>query len=120
VKRFVLAVLVLAGVGLGVVYGEVEAVRLGYRVRQLNIEKTRLVSAQKKFELDVARLRTPQRLEEWMAAHDVRLGQSETRVLARVHPVERRPAEAPLGRFHPVRLARLVLGLRTAQADTQP
>ena len=113
-KRFVLGVLAVMVVGLGVVTAEIEALKTGYHIRQLNLQKLDLVNQMKHLEFEIANLKTPERLEQWMATSRVKLGQSRTVELARVEPL---PQPAKGNGF--TRLARLFLGTAQAQADAE-
>lgn len=111
-KRFVLAVLAVTGVGLCVVTAEIEALKTGYRIRQLNLKKLELVNEMKHLEFEIANLKTPQRLEQWMSKSQTKLGQSRTIELARATPSVKAPKVSGF-----VRLARIFLGTAQAQAD---
>ncbi len=112
-KRFVLSVLAVTVVGLGVVTAEIEAVKTGYAIRQLSLNKLDLVNRMKRLEFEIADLKTPARLERWMSSRNMQLGQTRTVELARVEPETLRPGSRAGGGL--ARLARLFLG--TAEAD---
>lgn len=98
-KRFVFSVILVTLVGLVVVWGEVEAVKTGYKIRQMTLEKRDLVGRQKLLELEVASLKTPRRLEEWLKTSQVKLTSSRLMKLAGLKPAERAQKSAPLARL---------------------
>ena len=116
-KRFVLTVVLVTCVGLTVVYGEVEAMKIGYQIRQLNMKKLELVNDTKLLEFQIATLKTPGRLEQWMGKSHVSLTQSRTLRVARAETPESVTASAESSRKGPVQFARLFLGI--ARADSE-
>ena len=116
-KRFVLTVILTTFVGLAVVYGEVEAMKIGYQIRQLSLKKMELVNDTKLLEFQIATLKTPGRLEQWMGNSHVSLTQSRTLRVARVEDPGSIAASAEGSRKGPVQFARLFMG--TARADSE-
>lgn len=117
-KRFIFSILLVTLVGLAVVYGEIEAMKTGYRIRQLNMKKIWLVRNQKRLEFEVASLKTPHRLEQWIASQKVELVPSKPLRLARNRPEVGSPAPTQKTRREPIRFAKYLLG--TAQAGFEP
>ena len=72
-KKFITCVITLTAFGLIVVYGEVEAMKIGYDIRQLNIRKRELTHRMKSSEFEIASLTAPDYLEARMAADHVHL-----------------------------------------------
>ena len=72
-KKFIITVTSLTLVALVVVYGEVEAMKTGYDIRQLNIRKRELTHRMKESEFEIATLTAPEQLEEKMLAYRVKL-----------------------------------------------
>lgn len=116
-KKFVLSVILVTTVGLGVVYGEVEAVKIGYQIRQNNIQKLELTNRLKLLEYQVATLKTPQRLEKWMGHSRLTLTNSKTLKVAKVETPAEKITLAERARKGPIQFARLFMG--TAQADSE-
>jgi len=113
VKRFVLIVSLVTFVGLAVVCAEVEAVKTGYEIRQLNLKKMELANQIKLLEFEIATLKTPRRLEQWMGNARLNLTHSKTMTLVKNVEEPRRAVDSK----NPIHIARLFLGI--AQADSE-
>ena len=96
-----------------VVHGEMESVKIGYQIRQLSLEKRDLVHAQKQLEYEIASLKTPERLEAWVATNHVKLGSAKVTRLARLEP---RPAGGEKTGVL-TQIAKLFLGTAQAGSD---
>ena len=117
-KRFSLVVVLMTFVGLAVVYGEVEAVKTGYEIRKLNLKKMELANQAKLLEFQIATLKTPQRLEQWMGTSRLNLTHSKTMTLVRAEtPESGAKAASERASRNPIQIARLFLGI--AQADSE-
>lgn len=104
----------ITATGLLVVYGEVEAVKTGYRIRRQNLRKSELVTEMKGLESEIASLKTPRRLEEWLTDSRMTLTQSRPQRLVRAEKPRRVSGGSKGG---PARFAQLFLG--TARADSE-
>jgi len=113
-KRFMGFVIFLVGFGLLKVYGEVAAMKTGYEIRQLNIQKDSLLHDRKQLEYETAMLRTPRRLQMWLAKKEVDLSPVKIKMLARVDALGEEPRD---GRIVPRNLAKLFLGTARAQSE---
>jgi len=72
-KKFIFSVITITLIGLVMVYGEVEAMKIGYDIRQLDIRKREITHQMKEAEYHIAQLTAPERLEESMRAYQVEL-----------------------------------------------
>lgn len=72
-KKFMVTLISLVIIGLVIVYGEVEAMKVGYEIRKLGIRKRELTHQLKESEYGVATLTAPERLERTMNAYHVKL-----------------------------------------------
>ena len=114
-RRFLLFVFTVTLVGLGVVYGEVDAVKTGYRIRYLDIQKRHLHEELRGLELRIAQLKTPRRLDSWMQSARVNLTSSGRIVVARAEADGRetgRPEPRGVAWF-----ARALVGTAQARSD---
>lgn len=116
-KRFFFCVLLVTLVGIGVVYGEVEAVKTGYRIRQLNLKKLSMITDRKQLEFEVAKLKAPRRLEKWMQTQEVCLSHGKFLKLARRNTEKTDHSASEKPGIGLIRLARIFLG--TAQAGSE-
>jgi len=116
VKRGLVAILSMTAIGLVVVYGELEAVRIGYQIRQLSIQKHELTHRLKKAECEIASMVVPRRLEERMSDYRVKLAKAQRRTIALAGDAGGFRREAA-GGFGPSKLLARIL-LSEAKADT--
>lgn len=82
--RYLSFLMTVTIVGLAVVYGEVEAMKTGYEIRQLSIQKRELTHRLKEREIQIATVTSPDKLEEKMDAYKVKLASPRTMKIARV------------------------------------
>jgi len=83
-KRFILSIISMTALGLIVVYGEVEAMKIGYDIRQLNIRKHEVKYRIKESEIEIASLTAPENLLEKMVAQQVTLVDTKPMRIARL------------------------------------
>ncbi|MFT5207069.1 MAG: hypothetical protein ACI9CF_000817 [Candidatus Omnitrophota bacterium] len=112
-KRYLIAISLLACVGIVAVYGEVEAYKVGDDIRYLNLEKREMTLKIKAAEYKLASLSTLDRLESRLQGLDIVLGNTKFIRIARVDttPQQIRLASNPTKNF----LSNFLV--RTAQAD---
>ena len=82
--RYLSVLATVTFLGLAIVYGEVEAMKTGYEIRQLNIQKRDLTHRLKEREFQVASVTSPDKLEERMGAYRVKLASPRTLKIARL------------------------------------
>ncbi len=112
-KRYLIALSLLAGVGIIAVYGEVAAYKVGDDIRYLNLEKREMTLKIKAAEYKLASLSTLDHLEARLQGLDVVLGNTKLIRIARVNTTtpQVRLASNPTKNF----LSNFAI--RTAQAD---
>lgn len=87
-NKFLIALGSLTFLGLVIVYGEVEAVKIGYDIRQLNILKLELRTNLKEKQLQIASLKAPENLERLMSDFKVELTNPQVFRLAKARNAE--------------------------------
>lgn len=83
-SRYLLVLTTVTFLGLAIVYGEVEAMKTGYEIRQLSILKRDLTHRLKESEFQIASVTSPDRLEERMDSYRVKLASAKTLKIARI------------------------------------
>lgn len=111
-SRYLAVLATVTFVGLAVVYGEVEAMKTGYEIRQLSIQKRDLTHRLKESEFQIATVTSPDRLEEKMDSYRVKLASPRTMKIARISTEPSNSAGSSRGTF----LSGFLVP--TAQADT--
>jgi hypothetical protein len=99
--------------GLSIVYGEVEAMKTGYEIRQLSIQKRDLTHRLKEREFQIASVTSPEKLEAQMLAYNVKLSSSHLMKIARLESQETDASASGQGNSALTRFL-----VPTAQADT--
>ncbi len=112
-SRYLMILTTVTFLGLAIVYGEVEAMKTGYEIRQLSIQKRDLTHRLKESEFQIASVTSPDKLEERMESYRVKLASPKTLRIARIGS----PAS---GSASSARNASALTGflVPTAQADT--
>lgn len=72
-RRFIVLVALATMAGLVSVYGEVEAVKIGYTIRQLEETKSQSLDRSRALEYNIARLKAPHNLERRLLAQKITL-----------------------------------------------
>lgn len=114
-SRYLTILATVTFLGLTVVYGEVEAMKTGYEIRQLNILKRDLTHRLKESEFRIASVTSPDKLEERMDAFQVKLASPKTLRIARIGAPESGLSNAASSHKNSALTGFLV---PTAQADT--
>jgi hypothetical protein len=83
-SRYLSVLVTVTFVGLAIVYGEVEAMKTGYEIRQLSIQKRDLTHRLKESEFQIATVTSPDKLEERMDSYRVKLASPKTMRIARI------------------------------------
>lgn len=83
-SRYLMVLMTVTVLGLAVVYGEVEAMKTGYEIRQLSIQKRDLTHRLKESEFMLASVTSPDKLEERMESYRVKLASPRTLKIARI------------------------------------
>lgn len=83
-SRYLMILSTVTFFGLAIVYGEVEAMKTGYEIRQLSILKRDLTHRLKESEFQIASVTSPEKLEEQMGAYRVKLASPKTMRIARI------------------------------------
>jgi len=117
-RRLVLSVMMITLVGLVVVTYEVESLKTGYDIRNLNIKKREMVVAAKQLEYEVITLKSPFQLEQWIASTEIDLRKPQVMRFAKVQePVILHGEYLKAGSKVPSFVSRWFLG--TAQAESE-
>ena len=82
--RYLSVLATVTFLGLAIVYGEVEAMKTGYEIRQLSIQKRDLTHRLKESEFQIASVTSPDKLEQRMDSYQVKLASPRTLRIARV------------------------------------
>lgn len=109
-KRFTAFVVCLTLAGLTYVYGEVEAVKIGYTIRKQQEARAQSLDRSRALQYNIARLKSPRNLERRLEAQKIELEspkQWQTLVMPGAAGTLKRPAVGqvpgrplpPLGRF---------------------
>ena len=114
-SKYLLMLTTVTFLGLAIVYGEVEAMKTGYEIRQMSIQKRDLTNRLKECEFQLASVTSPDRLEERMDCYRVKLASPKTLKIARIGAPETDPSRSSAERGGSMFSGFLV---PTAQADT--
>ena len=85
-RHYLLGLAILTLVGLLRVYGEVEALKVGYDIQRLNLKKLALRERHEEMESRIALAKAPGALEERLLAYRVNLAQPKLQI-ARSRPL---------------------------------
>ncbi|MBF0253885.1 MAG: hypothetical protein HQL11_02005 [Candidatus Omnitrophica bacterium] len=110
--RILMAIMVWVGFGLMAVYGEVEALKVGYDIRQLSIQKYELTHSIRDRECKIAGLTVPQNLEDRLDHYRVKLAKTPRLKVARALSDKTTPSSESGARLL---LARVFMGSAEAR-----
>jgi hypothetical protein len=118
VKRFFAALLTVTLAGLTYVYAEVEAVKIGYRIRKQEEQKVLFLDRARALQYNIARLKAPHNLERKLSAQRIALESPKSwRTLVLAGPAKPASAAPAPEIARPPFFGRLFMG--TAQAEAK-